>query len=165
MTPGLVYDIAPSDYEASLCTIGYTETQMKLFVKDGRKVDCDSVRLSGPGDLNYPSFSVVFESGRTQTVKYKRVVTNVGTSADAVYKIRIRSQTPYVKIRVSPAKLVFSNGITSLPYEITFESSGPTNLKKAFGSIEWYDGVHVVSSPIAFVWGTATTSTSLVSFV
>ncbi|KAI3871180.1 hypothetical protein MKW98_015080 [Papaver atlanticum] len=88
LNPGLVYDIAPSDYEAFLCTIGYTETQMKLFVKDGRKVDCDSVRLSSQGDLNYPSFSVVFESGRTQTVKYKRMVTNVGTSADAVYKIR-----------------------------------------------------------------------------
>ncbi|XP_026440610.1 subtilisin-like protease SBT1.4 [Papaver somniferum] len=63
LNPGLVYDIAPSDYQAFLCTIGYTEMQMKLFVKDNRKVDCDLVRLSSAGDLNYPSFSVVFKSG------------------------------------------------------------------------------------------------------
>ncbi|KAI3865812.1 hypothetical protein MKW92_029636 [Papaver armeniacum] len=166
LNPGLVYDIAPSDYEAFLCTIGYNDAQMKLFVKD-RRVDCASARLSSVGDLNYPSFSVVFDSGRSQTVKYKRVVTNVGTSADAVYKLKVRSRTPHVKIRVSPTKLVFSNGVTSLPYEITFESSGPTNLKEAFGSIEWNDGVHVVRSPIAFVWGgtTTTSSTSLISSV
>ncbi|KAI3920701.1 hypothetical protein MKW92_021062, partial [Papaver armeniacum] len=163
LNPGLVYDIAPSDYEAFLCTIGYNDAQMKLFVKD-TTVDCASARLSSVGDLNYPSFSVVFESGKTQTVKYKRVVTNVGSSASAVYKLIVRSQTPYVKIRASPTKLVFSNGVTSLPYEITFESSGPTGLKEAFGSIEWNDGVHVVRSPIAFVWGgTTTTSTSLIS--
>ncbi|RZC91554.1 hypothetical protein C5167_027618 [Papaver somniferum] len=150
LNPGLVYDIAPSDYEAFLCTIGYSETQMKLFVKD-RTVDCDSVKLSSVGDLNYSSFSVVFESGKTQKIKYKRVVTNVGASADAIYKLRFRSGTPHVKISVSPTKFVFSKGVTSLAYEITFESR-PTDLKEAFGSIEWYDGEHVVWSPIAFVW-------------
>ncbi|XP_026384647.1 subtilisin-like protease SBT1.4 [Papaver somniferum] len=67
LNPGLVYDITPSDYEAFLCTIGYNKKQMKLFVKD-RNVDCDSVGLSTVGDLNYPLFSVVFESaGRSQT--------------------------------------------------------------------------------------------------
>ncbi|RZC55787.1 hypothetical protein C5167_014647 [Papaver somniferum] len=102
LNPGLVYDITPSDYEAFLCTIGHNKRQIKHFVKD-REVDCDFVRLSTVGDLNYPSFSVVFESAeKSQTMKYKRVVTNVGISADAIYKLKIRSQTPYVKISVSP---------------------------------------------------------------
>ncbi|KAI3937403.1 hypothetical protein MKW92_051019 [Papaver armeniacum] len=162
LNPGLVYDIAPSDYDAFLCTVGYQydEALLKVFVKD-RKVDCNSIGLSSAGDLNYPSFSVVFESGKSQIVKYKRVVTNVGTSADAIYKLRIRSRTPHVKISVSPTKLVFSKEITSLPYEITFETR-PNDLNEAFGSIEWYDGEHVVRSPIAFLWG-STTSTSLIS--
>ncbi|RZC85909.1 hypothetical protein C5167_026583 [Papaver somniferum] len=130
--PGLVHDIAPSGYEAFLCTIGYSDEQMKLFVKD-REVVCDSVGLS---------------------------------SADAIYNLKIRSRTPYVKISVSPTKLVFSKDITILPYEVAFESR-PTHVSEAFGSIEWYDGEHVVRSPIAFVWGSSSsnTSTSLISSV
>ncbi|XP_026430832.1 subtilisin-like protease SBT1.4 [Papaver somniferum] len=163
LNPGLVYDIVPSDYEAFLCSIGYDAKQISVFVKD-RKVDCKSIGLSNPGNLNYPSFSVVFKSG-SDMVKYKRVVKNVGSSVNAVYKLKIRSRTPFVKISVSPTKLVFSEDKTSLSYEITFESrlTDVDMTKEAFGSIEWYDGVHAVKSPIAFRWGV--TSTSLISSV
>ncbi|XP_026440624.1 subtilisin-like protease SBT1.4 [Papaver somniferum] len=164
LNPGLVYDITPSDYEAFLCWMGYDATEMSVFVKD-KKVDCDSIRASSsPGDLNYPSFSVVFESGKTGKVKHRRVLTNVGNSADAVYKVKIRSRTSSVKISVSPTKLVFTANKKSLPYEIMFESAPGTTETEAFGSIEWYDGEHVVRSPIAFSWGTATPATaSLIS--
>ncbi|KAI3898953.1 hypothetical protein MKW92_049979, partial [Papaver armeniacum] len=163
LNPGLVYDIGPSDYEAFLCSIGYDAKQISVFTKD-RKVDCKSIGLSSPGDLNYPSFSVVFKSG-FDTVKYKRVAKNVGSSVNAVYKLKVRSRTPFVKISVSPTKLVFSKDKTSLPYEITFESrlTDVDTTKEAFGSIEWYDGVHIVKSPIAFQWGV--TPTSLISSV
>ncbi|XP_026451926.1 subtilisin-like protease SBT1.4 [Papaver somniferum] len=76
--PGLVYDIQPSDYDAFLCSMGHSQKQMSLFTKD-RKVDCELHKLSaGPGDLNYPSFSVVFKSFNN-SITYKRVVTNVGS--------------------------------------------------------------------------------------
>ncbi|XP_026429841.1 subtilisin-like protease SBT1.4 [Papaver somniferum] len=124
LNPGLVYDITPSDYEAFLYWMGYDATEISVFVKD-KKVDCDSIRVSSsPGDLNYPSFSVIFESGKTGKVKHKRVLTNVGSSADAVYKVKIRSRTSSVKISVSPTKLVFTANKKSLPYEITFEYAG-----------------------------------------
>ncbi|KAI3914363.1 hypothetical protein MKW98_014970, partial [Papaver atlanticum] len=115
-------------------------------------------------DLNYPSFSVVFKSG-FDMLKYKKVVKNVGSSVNAVYKLKIRARTPFVKISVSPIKLVFSMDKTTLSYEITFEFrlTDVDTAKKAFGSIEWYDGVHVVKSPIAFRWGV--TSTSLLSSI
>ncbi|KAI3959888.1 hypothetical protein MKW92_044879 [Papaver armeniacum] len=158
LNPGLVYDIIPSDYEAFLCSIGYDAKQISVFVKD-KKIDCKSIGLSSPGDLNYPSFSVVFKSG-FDTVKYKRVVKNVGSSVNAAYGIKIRAPTSSVKIRVCPTKLVFSMNKTSLPYEITFESrlTDTDTMKEAFGSVEWYDGVHVVKSPIAFRWGVTPTS-------
>ncbi|KAI3936651.1 hypothetical protein MKX01_034080 [Papaver californicum] len=166
LNPGLVYDSVPDDYAAFLCSLGYTQRQISVFVKS-KKVDCGSVGLSSPGNLNYPSFSVVFQSGKVDTVKYKRVVMNVGSSVDAVYKARIRNRTPYVKISVSPTKLVFDKNNTSLSYEITFVSSlnDPADTgKHEFGSIEWYDGVHVVRSPIAFRWGTSSTA-SLISSI
>ncbi|KAI3911847.1 hypothetical protein MKW92_019580 [Papaver armeniacum] len=164
LNPGLVYDIAPSDYLAFLCSIGYNAEQIWLFSKD-KKVDCELLKPSttGPGDLNYPSFSVVF--GKTENFKYKRVVTNVGSSVNAVYNVRIRGRTSFVKISVSPTKLVFTKDKTSLPYEITFESKLkiPVTVKKeAFGSIEWYDTEHVVRSPLAFAWE-ITNSTNFIS--
>ncbi|XP_026429843.1 subtilisin-like protease SBT1.4 [Papaver somniferum] len=159
LNPGLVYDIAPSGYEAFLCSIGYDDAKISVFVT-GRTVDCGAIGLSSPGDLNYPSFSVVLKSG-TDTVKYKRVVTNVGSSAAAVYKLKARSRTPLVRISVTPTVLVFDSSKTSLSYEVTFKSliTGPVDTtKEEFGSIEWSDGAHVVKSPIAFRWATSTTS-------
>ncbi|KAI3854424.1 hypothetical protein MKW92_031896 [Papaver armeniacum] len=159
LNPGLVYDIKSSDYEAFLCSIGYDAKQLSVFVKD-RKVDCEAIGLSTPGELNYPSFSVVFKPGKTNIVKYKRVVTNVGSSANAVYIVWIRVTTPSVNISVSPTMLVFSENKTSLPYEITFESTltGSYTAKEEFGLIEWHDGIHTVRSPIAFSWAITTSS-------
>ncbi|KAI3837827.1 hypothetical protein MKW98_004885, partial [Papaver atlanticum] len=159
LNPGLVYDIVPDDYLAFLCSTGYTQDQISIF-SQSKKVDCQSVALSSPGNLNYPSFSVIFKSGKVDTVKYKRVVRNVGSSVNAVYKARIRSRTPYVKISISPSVLAFNKDTTSLSYEITFVSSlnNPETGKHEFGSLEWYDGVHAVWSPIAFRWDISTAS-------
>ncbi|KAI3983967.1 hypothetical protein MKX01_035094 [Papaver californicum] len=115
------------------------------------KVDCESYNSASPGDLNYPSFSVLF---RNNTVTYKRVVKNVGSSINAVYEARVYGPSS-IKISVLPSNLVFSEAAQSLSYEITFSSLiievlGST--KAEFGAIEWSDGVHVVRSPIAFRW-------------
>ncbi|KAI3953625.1 hypothetical protein MKX01_034266 [Papaver californicum] len=125
-------------------------------------VDCESYSLASPGDLNYPSYSVLFGNN---TVTYKRVVKNVGSSVNAVYEARVYSPSS-IKISVSPSKLVFSEATKSLSNEITFSSliSEVMGSNKAeFGAIEWSDGVHVVRSPIAFRWGIH--STSMVSSV
>ncbi|XP_026438699.1 subtilisin-like protease SBT1.4 [Papaver somniferum] len=155
LNPGLVYDIQPSDYEAFLCSIGYNPRQISLFVKD-RKVDCGLNKLAaGPGDLNYPSFSVVFKSSSGSVIKYKRVVTNVGRLPVATYRVKVNSP-PSVKISVSPRILVFALRNQKLSYEVTFTSlrkNDSNTAKMEFGAIEWISVVHgTVRSPITVVW-------------
>lgn len=158
LNPGLVYDIDTSDYIAFLCSIGYDSKKIAIFLKESATVDCGAKNLSTPGNLNYPSFSVVFESGKN-VVKYTRVVKNVGSSADAVYQVSVKSPLN-VDVSVSPSKLEFSAEKQTLSYEIVFTSNSGTYLtgKKpilgtsSFGSIEWSDGSHRVRSPIAVRW-------------
>lgn len=161
LDPGLVYDIEDSDYVAFLCAIGYDAKRIAVFVKD--PVDCGAVGLGSPGDLNYPSFSVVFE-GNKSVVKYKRAVKNVGSSVDAVYEIKVRTP-PAVEISVSPSKLVFSNGVKTLSYEVTFTSVAALGTfgvaSQGFGSIEWTDGAHKVRSPIAVMWQKGSSAVSM----
>ncbi|KAI3919071.1 hypothetical protein MKW98_016624 [Papaver atlanticum] len=154
LNPGLVYDIQPSDYEAFLCSIRYNRTQISLFIHD-KTVDCSSSHTSvaGPGDLNYPSFSVIFKPPNDSVVKHKRVVTNVGKPGDAIYRVKVTNPSS-AEISVSPSILTFTATNQSLSYEITFTSlSKADNVTKTeFGSIEWTDSAHVVRSPIALIW-------------
>ncbi|KAK1416915.1 hypothetical protein QVD17_26034 [Tagetes erecta] len=156
LNPGLVYDAGFDDYVAFLCAIGYDSSKIAVFVKD--PVDCSAGKLNSPGDLNYPSFSVVFDSQKGGVVKYKRVVKNVGSEADAVYEVSV-SSPPGVEVVVSPEKIVFSEEKKEAEYEITFKSSGGGT--RAFGAIEWSDKVHSVRSPIAVVWSSSTWDMSM----
>ncbi|XP_077240945.1 subtilase family protein [Tasmannia lanceolata] len=156
--PGLVYDIQVSDYVAFLCSIGYSSNQISIFVKDEASVDCSAKALASPGDLNYPSFSVVFESDKG-IVSYSRRVSNVGGS-DSVYVAKV-SGPPSVEISVSPSKLVFSSENQTLSYVVTFTSVGGlvnAAVESSFGSITWSDGVHDVRSPVAFRWSRGSVS-------
>ncbi|XWS18805.1 hypothetical protein CRYUN_Cryun32bG0076400 [Craigia yunnanensis] len=153
LNPGLVYDIDDSDYVAFLCSIGYDSKKIAVFVREPTSSDVCEVKLATPGDLNYPSFSVVFNSN-DHVVKYKRTVKNVGTSVDAVYEAKVNAP-PGVEISVSPSKLEFSAENKTLTYEIIFASDGlalSAVASQALGSIEWSDGVHLVRSPIAVRW-------------
>ncbi|KAL3343918.1 hypothetical protein AABB24_027442 [Solanum stoloniferum] len=150
--PGLVYDIESSDYIGFLCAIGYGPSRISPFTKDTSSVNCSEHSLDTPGDLNYPSFSVVFTS--ESVVKYKRVVKNVGRNANAVYKVKVNAPSS-VEVKVTPSKLSFSEEKNSLSYEISFSTVGSERVKgleSTFGSIEWSDGIHSVRSPIAVHW-------------
>ncbi|CAK9179866.1 unnamed protein product [Ilex paraguariensis] len=154
LDPGLVYDMNVVDYVAFLCAIGYDPSRMAVFVKDPTLVDCASLSLGSPGNLNYPSFAVVFDSDNG-VVKYKRVLKNVGSLVDVVYEVKVNAP-PGTEVGVIPNRLVFSGENQTLSYEITFSSVGLERVggasKSAFGYIEWTDGVHHVRSPIAVVW-------------
>ncbi|XP_073139285.1 subtilisin-like protease SBT1.4 [Henckelia pumila] len=157
LDPGLIYDLATSDYVAFLCTIGYSPKLISVFTAN-TSIDCDAVGLKTPGNLNYPSFSVYF-SGRNKEVNYTRVVKNVGKEKDAVYEVNVTAP-PGVYITVSPSKLVFSEDKDTLSYEITFESvisnaeiENLSSTKGSHGSIEWTDGgSHRVRSPVVVLW-------------
>ncbi|KMT04811.1 hypothetical protein BVRB_7g169820 [Beta vulgaris subsp. vulgaris] len=159
LNPGLVYDINANDYISLLCAMGYNSTRIAIFLKEPTTIDCAAKNLSTAGNLNYPSFSVVFESGKN-VVKYTRVVKNVGSSADAVYEVSVNAPLN-VDVSVSPRKLEFSADKQTLSYEISFTSISETYLTgkvkpilgtSSFGSIEWSDGSHRVRSPIAVRW-------------
>lgn len=154
LDPGLVYEIDGADYVAFLCSIGYDSRRIAVFVNEPDTVDCASWSLATPGDLNLPSFSVVFDKDKN-VVKYKRVVKNVGNSRDAVYEVKVKSP-PLVQISVSPSKLVFGEDNDKLSFEITFTSTVAMDklsvIPQGFGSIEWSDRTHVVRSPIAVMW-------------
>ncbi|GAA0139970.1 serine protease [Lithospermum erythrorhizon] len=144
--PGLVYDIDASEYVAWLCSIGYDSRRISVFLREPVTVDCSVVDFGGPGNLNYPSFGIVFEASDS-VVKYKRIVRNVANVKDGVYEVTINSPRS-VQVSVNPSKLVFSKGVEILSYEISFASVGVRG-ECEFGSIVWSDGNHVVRSPIA----------------
>lgn len=148
LNPGLVYDTNVDEYVAFLCGIGYDSKRLAVFVGEKIGSDICARKLATPGDLNYPSFSVVFNPDQN-LVKYKRAVTNVGSSVDAVYEVKVNAPAG-VEISVSPSKLVFDAENPTQTYEIKFAAAGGG--VDAYGSIEWSDGTHIVRSPIAVRW-------------
>lgn len=155
LDPGLIYDLDPNDYVSFLCSIGYDTEKIAIFVRSHVTVDCDKEKLPSPGDLNYPSFSVVFrfDSGaipQGNEITLKRVVKNVGSSANAVYEVKVNPPEG-VTVEVVPEKLVFSEGSETATYQVTFRGV-ESRLGEKFGSIEWSDGSHIVRSPVAVRW-------------
>jgi len=163
LNPGLVYDSDINDYLAFLCSIGYDARQIAVFTREPAAANvCEGKvgrtgELASPGDLNYPSFSVELGGG-SDLVKYKRVVTNVGSVVDAVYTVKVNAP-PGVGVTVSPNTLVFSGENKTQGFEVAFSRVKP-GASDSFGSIEWTDGSHVVRSPIAVRW-TGVSSSSL----
>ncbi|XP_027335173.1 subtilisin-like protease SBT1.4 [Abrus precatorius] len=155
LNPGLVYDLNTNDYLAFLCSIGYDTTRIAVFTRQPASADiCETKvartgRFTSPGDLNYPSFAVEF-GDYSDLVKYKRVVTNVGKSVDAVYNVKVNTP-PGVDVNVSPSTLVFRAENKTQAFEVTFTRVSFVSYE-SFGSIEWTDGSHYVRSPIAVRW-------------
>ncbi|KDP33922.1 hypothetical protein JCGZ_07493 [Jatropha curcas] len=148
LTPGLVYDISTQEYEAFLCSLGYTIDHVQAIVKRPN-VTC-SKKFRDPGELNYPSFSVVFASKRV--VRYTRELTNVG-EAGSIYEVAVNGPST-VGVTVKPTKLVFKNVGDKLRYTVTFVAKKGANqdARSEFGSIVWRNAQHQVRSPIAFTW-------------
>ncbi|CAB4289941.1 unnamed protein product [Prunus armeniaca] len=123
LSPGLVYDISTDDYVA---------------------------KYSDPGQLNYPSFSVVF--GKKRVVRYSRELTNVG-AAGSIYRVAVTGPQ-MVRIAVKPTRLVFKNVGEKQKYTVTFVANkgADKTARSEFGSIVWQNPQHQVKSPIAFAW-------------
>uniref|UniRef100_A0A2P2KWG6 Uncharacterized protein MANES_04G146100 n=1 Tax=Rhizophora mucronata TaxID=61149 RepID=A0A2P2KWG6_RHIMU len=154
LDPGLVYDIELNDYITFLCAIGYDSSRIAIFVKEPTSLNICEDKSGRPGNLNYPSFSVLFHDNK-DVVTYKRVLKNVGSVVDAVYEVKVNAPAN-VDIAVLPCKLAFSAENQTLSYEITFSSvglAGSSSISSpGFGFIEWSDGVHQVRSSIAARW-------------
>jgi hypothetical protein len=154
LSPGLVYDTSVDDYVAFLCTVGGASPRQVQAITGAPNVTCQR-KLSSPGDLNYPSFSVVFGLRKSHTtVRYHRELTNVG-AAGSVYSVKVTGP-PSIAVSVKPARLVFKKAGDKARYTVTFKSTaqgGP--MDAAFGWLAWssVDGEHDVRSPISYTWG------------
>ncbi|KAF6989658.1 hypothetical protein CFC21_006967, partial [Triticum aestivum] len=150
--PGLVYDAGTEDYITFLCALGYTAKQVAVF---GSSISC-SKRAGSVGDHNYPAFSVVFTSNKVAAVTQRRVVRNVGSDTAAAYTAKVTAPDG-VRVTVSPETLRFSSTEKTQEYVVTFaqRTTGSVTEKYTFGSIEWSDGEHSVTSPIAITWPTS----------
>ncbi|KAH1097001.1 hypothetical protein J1N35_013922 [Gossypium stocksii] len=148
LDPGLVYDTTIDDYLGFLCALNYTPSQIKATTQTN--FTCQKSKKYTLGDFNYPSFSVPFQTGSRSTVKYKRTITNVGVPA--TYKISLYSQTQAVNMSVVPAILSFSAQYEKKSYTVTFRAISMPPGSTGFARLEWSDGKHIVSSPIAYIW-------------
>ncbi|XP_057491283.1 subtilisin-like protease SBT1.7 [Actinidia eriantha] len=153
--PGLVYDASVSDYISFLCSLNYTEGQMKLFTA---KPNPCSGSAGSPGNLNYPSFSVVFKPNSNIQV-LTRTVTCVGEMLPEVYHvIVVNSETEKVTITVEPQMLSFNSVGEQQMYKIKFETNfAQENDSRIFddmmfGFISWESEKHMVRSPISVIW-------------
>lgn len=153
--PGLVYDTTIDDYLNFFCALNYSSDQIKLVAR--RDFTCSKRKKYRVEDLNYPSFAVPFPydtaaggrggSHKTTSVQYTRTLTNVG--APGTYNVSV-SQSTLVKIVVQPQALNFRELNEKKSYTVTFTSSQPSAF--SFAYLEWSDGKHKVTSPIAFSW-------------
>ncbi|KAJ1392561.1 Peptidase S8/S53 domain [Sesbania bispinosa] len=149
--PGLVYDITNKDYLNYLCSLNYTPSQITLLSKG--KFTCTKNSVLQAGDLNYPSFAVIFStSALNASVTYKRVVTNVGNPKSS-YAVKVE-EPKGVSVMVEPRSLSFRKLGEKLSYNVTFVAYGRTIAtgSSSFGSLTWVSGTYVVRSPIALIW-------------
>jgi hypothetical protein len=126
--PGLVFDIAPVDYQKYQCGLGVTTGS------------CAYGQLASY-DLNLPSISVGNVIG---AVTVNRSVTNVGASA-ATYTSSI--SVPGFTATVVPASLSLAPNETK-SYKVTLTRSTAVTNVWQFGSMSWSDGSHVVRVPV-----------------
>ncbi|KAK4804689.1 hypothetical protein SAY86_004506 [Trapa natans] len=154
--PGLIYDISTDDYLKYLCSLNYTASQLAIFVGK-RSQTCPANKADAQsGDLNYPSFAVLFNRNarRRPAFTYERTVTNVGTAA-GTYRVQV-VEPKGVSVTVQPRTLVFKMLGEKLSYKVMFaalKKPSRATTGSTFGSISWSSGKYSVRSPIAVTWG------------
>ncbi|KAI3980140.1 hypothetical protein MKX01_033281 [Papaver californicum] len=151
LNPGLVYDITTEDYIAFLCGLDYTINQVQAVVKRAN-VTC-AKKFKDVGELNYPSFSVLF--GGNKTVRYSRELTNVGP-ARAIYDVVIGGPKN-VGVSVRPKQLTFRQVGEKKRFVVTFVGKKGRMSKKgtsgdSFGEIVWSSKQHQVRTPVSYQW-------------
>lgn len=147
--PGLIYDISAEDYLIYMCSLNYNSTQVALF--SGGNFTCPNASDFQPGDLNYPSFAVQFNSTATNaTATYKRTLTNVGIPV-STYAVKV-SEPQGISIIVRPQVLNFRKIGEKLSYKVSFIAKGIVSADSSFGSVVWVSDKHSVRSPIAVTW-------------
>ncbi|GLT59997.1 hypothetical protein SLA2020_327880 [Shorea laevis] len=151
LDPGLIYDLSTMDYVDFLCNSNYTLNNIQVITR--KKADCSGAKRAGHiGNLNYPSFSAVFQQygKHKMSTHFIRTVTNVG-DPKSVYTVKILPPSGSV-VTVKPDRLVFRRVGQKLNFLVRVQvrqiklSPGSNSVKT--GSLVWSDGKHNVTSPL-----------------
>ncbi|KAL6008149.1 hypothetical protein ACLOJK_033655 [Asimina triloba] len=148
LDPGLVYDMDARDQVLFLCSIGYTNAQIKAMILSSPWVDthCPRQPEHRPTelDLNYPAIVV---SDLVCSVSVERSLRNVG-HCPAVYFASV--EEPHgVRVEVSPRVLLFTPQKEVNTYHVTLAALKQSRGRYDFGKIVWSDGHHHVAIPLA----------------
>ncbi|XP_072978834.1 subtilisin-like protease SBT3.18 [Typha angustifolia] len=144
LDPGLVYDMEARDYIVFLCSIGYSETQIKRIVIPSPSINNTSCRGSYSDlDLNYPAIVV---SDLRSTITIKRTLRNVGQRNAAYYASVTSPQGVYTF--VWPKFLIFSFHKVNISYYVTVQPIKQSQDRYDLGEIVWSDGHHRVRTPL-----------------
>ncbi|WOK98499.1 subtilisin-like protease SBT3.18 isoform X1 [Canna indica] len=143
LDPGLVYDMEPRDYVIFLCSLGYTQMQIRNMLLPSPSIDTSCSGKDSDLELNYPAITV---SDLCSTITIKRTLRNVGQQ-HAVYFARV-SSPPGVHTIVWPKLLIFSWHKEKMPYYVTITPLKRSQGRYDFGEIVWYDGDHRVRTPL-----------------
>nr|POF21435.1 subtilisin-like protease sbt4.4 [Quercus suber] len=143
VSPGLVYEALEEDYIIMLCSIGYDANKLKIITGDPNSA-CPTVTAS-PKDLNYPSMTAAVTPERPLNVIFNRTVTNVG-SQTTIYKAKIVTNSK-LNVNVEPEELSFTAVHEKKSFVVSVSGSVPVNSRLS-ASLEWFDGLNSVRSPI-----------------
>ncbi|XP_016499907.1 subtilisin-like protease SBT1.1 [Nicotiana tabacum] len=148
--PGLIYDISTEDYLHYICSLNYNSSQIALLLR--KNYTCPSHAIQSPGDLNYPSFAVLFDSKSRNLIQtFKRSATNVGNPM-STYVVQVNAPSG-VSVTVKPKILKFEKKGQKLRYKVRFVARGKRSAgDSTFGSLVWFSKIHIVRSPIAITW-------------
>jgi hypothetical protein len=134
MDPGLVFDIAPVDYQRYMCGLGVAGA------------NCASGQIAGY-NLNLPSISVGNVLGSTVVT---RKVTNVGTEAETY---AATATVPGFSAVVSPTSLSVAPG-ASASFTVTLTRTNSAFNTWQFGSLKLTGSKHTVRIPVVARSGT-----------
>ncbi|KAL4318679.1 hypothetical protein GQ457_18G012860 [Hibiscus cannabinus] len=131
---------SPSAIKSALMTTAYTQDNSNSSLRDA---------ADDPGELNHPSFSILF--GDKRVVRYSRELTNVGP-ARSVYKVGVNAPSSF-GISVRPQTLVFRHIREKKRYTLSFVAKRRRLMvRPEFGSIVWGNAQYQVKSPVSFAW-------------
>ncbi|KAI0519104.1 hypothetical protein KFK09_006544 [Dendrobium nobile] len=136
LSPGLIYDAQEIDYIKMLCGEGYFSTILRLVTGD--QSSCDSANNGTVLDLNYPTFALQTQHGKSFSTSFRRIVTNVGVPNSTYYAIVNAPSS--LKINVEPNVLYFKELMEKKSFSIKLEGDAYETIIS--GVVIWSDGTH-----------------------
>ncbi|XP_047320290.1 subtilisin-like protease SBT4.3 [Impatiens glandulifera] len=142
--PGLVYETFLDEYMNMFCNLGLEGVKLREML--GTKEKCPKGIKMSTKDLNYPTMTAPVHTNSSFKIQFSRVVTNVG-HANSIYHARVSTGDNTIYVDVEPNILSFVSLKERKKFVVTV-SGHWLNQDHVSCSLDWFDGIHTVKSPI-----------------